>query len=85
MRASRPHFSATLVAGLVLNRIAKGCLVDGRVDIVLFATAVGEKADGLFLAYLRGVLWDATRVLIALAIMGVWAFVLVAAAVSRLF
>ncbi len=60
------------VVGFVLNRIAKGCVENGRVNVQQFATHVGERADQMVIDYLRTVLWDLTRLLLILGAMILW-------------
>ncbi|MEM6852943.1 MAG: hypothetical protein AAF593_00875 [Planctomycetota bacterium] len=48
-------------ARFTLNRLAKDCVVDGKVDLERFAAGVGERADGILISYFKTVLWDLTR------------------------
>lgn len=69
-----------------LNRLAKGCVVDGKIDVNQLAGAVGEKADDLLLSYIRRVLWDLTRALLCAGILLVWiTFALVSYLIGLLF
>lgn len=52
---------------LAINRIAKGCLVDGELDLPLFAQRIAERADRLVIGYFKKILWDLTRILLILA------------------
>ncbi|MEM9347318.1 MAG: hypothetical protein AAGB26_11950 [Planctomycetota bacterium] len=56
----------------VIKRIAKGCIVDGEVDLVRLATALGERADDMLIAYFKKILWDLTRAVISLALLVFW-------------
>lgn len=59
-------------ASIVLNRIAKGCVVDGEVDLEKFATGIGEHADNLLISYFKKILWDLTRLVVGIAVLVIW-------------
>lgn len=59
-------------ACLVINRIAKGCIVDGEVDLERLANAIADRADDLLISYFKKILWDLTRLLISLAVLALW-------------
>lgn len=59
-------------ACFVIKRIAKGCIVDGEVDLARLATAIGERADDMLIAYFKKILWDLTRVVVSLALLVFW-------------
>lgn len=59
-------------ACFTLNRIARGCVVDGKVDLERFAVAAGGRADEMIIGYFKKVLWDLTRLFISLAILILW-------------
>lgn len=65
-------------ASFVLNQIAKGCVVDGQVDLEKFATGIGDRADDLLIAYFKKILWDLTRVIVGFAVLFVWLLVYLA-------
>ncbi|MEM6258738.1 MAG: hypothetical protein AAGI37_10545 [Planctomycetota bacterium] len=59
-------------ACFVIKRIAKGCIVDGEVDLVRLAASLGERADDMLIAYFKKILWDLTRAVISLALLVFW-------------
>lgn len=64
-------------AWFVLNRIAKGCVVDGEVDLEKFAIAVGERTDEMLISYFKKLLWDLTRLLLSIAVILLWLLIVV--------
>lgn len=64
-------------AQFVLNRIAKGCVVDGEVDLERFAIVVGERADEMLISYFKALLWDLTRALLSIAVVVLWLLIIV--------
>jgi len=67
--ANRVTFFA---ARVVLNRIAKDCVVDGHIDVARFTEGVGKRADQLLVRYLRTVLWDLVRGVVGFALVILW-------------
>ncbi|MEO0474897.1 MAG: hypothetical protein AAF085_02845 [Planctomycetota bacterium] len=59
-------------ACFVIKRISKGCIVDGEVDLVRLATALGERADDMLITYFKKILWDLTRLVISFALLVFW-------------
>ena len=71
-------------ARVVLNRIAKGCVVDGQVDLVRFGSAVGERAGEMLISYFKRLLWDIARMIIGLLILLIWLVLFLIAKTSQL-
>lgn len=59
-------------ARFVINRIAKGCVEDGEVDLERFAVAIGERADDMLIAQFKSILWDLTRLVVGVAVLVFW-------------
>lgn len=65
------------VIGCALNFIAKGAMVNGVVDLTKFSDGVGERFDGVLRDYFKRILWDLTRLIIAVVILVMYLLVLV--------
>lgn len=72
-------------ARFVLNRIAKGCVVDGEVDLERFAIAVGQRADDMLISYFKKLLWDLTRGVLGIAVILIWILIAVVSQLVKLF
>lgn len=72
-------------ARVVLNHIAKGCVVDNEVDLERFATGVGERADGMLISYFKKLLWDLTRLVLSVAVLLVWLIIIAVTQLINLF
>ncbi len=72
-----------LASRLAIKRIARDCLVDGEVDLERFAKGAGESADQMVIRYLKTLLWDCTRGLIAVVVPILWLMISVMAALTR--
>lgn len=59
-------------ASFVLSQIAKGCVVDGQVDLEKFAIGIGDRADDLLISYFKKILWDLTRLVVCIAVPVIW-------------
>lgn len=66
------NVSVFYCASFVIRRIAKGCVVDGEVDLERLAIAIGQRADDMLIAYFKSVLWDLTRLVVSAAILLLW-------------
>ena len=62
---------------VVLNRVARDCVVDGKVDVAAFAERIGERTDQMIIRYFRGLLWDLMRIVVSFAIFVIWSLVIV--------
>ncbi|MEO1235892.1 MAG: hypothetical protein AAFX76_03790 [Planctomycetota bacterium] len=71
-------------ARFTLNRISRDCVVDGEVDLDRFAVGVGERADGVLIAYFKRLLWDLTRVVLVVAALVLWFFIVVVTQLVKL-
>ena len=66
---------------VVLNRIARGCVVDGKVDMVAFAEGIGEQTDKMVVRYFQTLLWDLMRVIVVVVLLLLWLVMTVISAV----
>jgi len=68
-----------------LNRIAKDCVVDGDVDLERFATGVAQRVDGVLISYFKALLWDLTRVILALLVLLLFVLLVIVTQLIKLF
>ena len=59
-------------ACFMIKRIAKGCVVDGEVDLVRLGTAIADRADHMLISYFKKILWDLTRAVVSLMLLVFW-------------
>jgi|GEM_PF-5335122 len=60
------------IVGRMMNKIAKGALVDGVVDLSQLATGLGGVIDGQLHDYFKRILWDLMRLIVALMMLGLF-------------
>lgn len=61
-----------LAIKLAMRRIAKGCSVDGELDLALFAQKIADRADSIVIGYFKKMLWDLTRILLVIGQLLLW-------------